>query len=316
MIIHNVEEGQYAEDEETLEELMETRRKDDTVEKHYGIVQIVTDDYLSWNRLKDRLMLHPQEFDTQLRVNENALRNNPKSYQVWYHRTFMMERFPEQRERCLHREDLLTGVLLSLDPRNFHCWNYRMFLFGGESDTGHDLFNYSYLHHNPCRHDPLSVIYTDPLDDVGWEYLLVCREHRRLRNGVYVRRYPTLLEIRFKDCFNGELGLVACGVEKAVVQDMDTKIVVIGGTTEAFPDCTLMINGHETKLMHMAEDHGFIAEIRDLEPECRGALLALLDYTIDRTQRSTIVERLIGLDPCREKYYTSLVDEYYAVYSP
>lgn len=315
MIIHNVEEGRYTEDSETLEELKRIKEEEDTMEKHGKIVQIVTDDYLSWNKLKDFLLLNPQEFETQLRINENALRNNPKSYQAWYHRRFMMGSFPEQRVKHLDREDFLTALLLDSDPRNFHCWNYRMSVLGSDKSGVRDLFNYSYLSHH-SNFDPIPIIYTDPLDATGWECFYVHRERKRLEKGVYIRKYRNDVEIRFRDLFHGEMVFKSEATERTIFRDVNTKILVVENIHGSLAKCEVVANQHKMKFEVNMEDISFVEEILESEPECYNALLVLLERVEGKTERNRIINKLIELDPIRERYYTFFTNEFYSVHLP
>ncbi|CAD25135.2 PROTEIN FARNESYL TRANSFERASE ALPHA SUBUNIT [Encephalitozoon cuniculi GB-M1] len=314
MIVHNVEEGQYTEDKAALEELLKLRSLPESIEKHMAIVQMVADDYFSWNKLKEHLLSNPSDFGTQLRICENALRGNPKSYQPWHHRKFMMERFQKQREKHLGREDFLTKLLLDSDPRNFHCWNYRMLFL--RTRTGRDLFNYSYLHHCSGSEDPLSIIYTDPLDPTCWEYFYIWRERRRMRRGMYIRRYSKHLEIRFEEPFWGKLVFEGGGVERMVSSEFATKIVMIGESVEALGKYRVALNGKEVDLGPEKEDFGFLHEVLEAESRCHGALLALLDYVDEETERASIIERIATLDPARRSYYSTLHGRFYCVYIP
>lgn len=310
MIVHGVREGEYADDEDVLNELAALRAATG-ISKHLGIVQIVADDYFSWNILKDHLLVHPEHFGAQLRANENALRANPKSYQAWHHRQFMMARFPAQREACRAREDILTSLLLKADPRNFHCWKYRMHMFAGEDGSCRDLFNYSYLHYHP-EHDPLPIVYTDPMDAAGWEYLRVCRETARLRAGAYIRRYPRCIEVRFRENFRGVLTLRTCGDERTIRQDLDTRIVSVEGTFDV-GGCWIWMNGRELELVAASEDLGFAAEILDIEPRCHHALLLVLEHA--ERGRAEMIRRLAELDPVRRRYYASLSNQFYTTHT-
>ncbi|ADM11099.1 protein prenyltransferase subunit alpha [Encephalitozoon intestinalis ATCC 50506] len=314
MIIHNIEEGEYIEDKEALEGLLNLRLQEESIEKHKAIVQVVADDYYSWNKLKDYLLLNPSDFRSQLKVCENALQGNPKSYQPWYHRKFMMENFKEQREKYLGREDFLTKLLLDSDPRNFHCWSYRMFFL--KTKTGRDVFNYSYLHHHPDSEDPLTIIYTDPMDPTSWEYFYLWRERKRIRHGMYIRRFRNRLEILLDKPFCGELSFESGGTRKTMAFELHTRIVVIDESIRTSERWKVVINGEEMRFIPEEESFRFVREILEEEPECYEALLVLLDYTEEEAERIAIIERIASLDPIRRGYYDTLKENFYCVYVP
>ncbi|AFM97853.1 protein prenyltransferase subunit alpha [Encephalitozoon hellem ATCC 50504] len=313
MIIHNVEEGEYTDDKDALDKILKLKLQEESVGKHKEIVQMVSDDYFSWNKLKEHLLANPSDFKDQLKVCENSLRNDPKSYQAWYHRKFMMKSFQVQREKYLDREDFLTKLLLESDPRNFHCWNYRMAILN--TRPVRDLFNYSYLHHS-CSEDPLSIIYTDPLDPTCWEYFYLWRERKRMENGLYIRGYRGRLEIRFSKPFCGEITFEAGNTRKTIVSELYTRIVAVEGVAEALERCRVVMNGRAVDFSPGNEDFRFVHEILELEPECLGALLTLLDYTREEAKRADMIERIIRLDPIRRNHYNTLRGKFYSVYVP
>ncbi|XP_026455244.1 geranylgeranyl transferase type-2 subunit alpha 1-like isoform X2 [Papaver somniferum] len=60
----------------------------------------------------------------ELRVVENALRRNVKSYGAWHHRKWVLAK---GLSSTYHEFRLLDGFQ-KLDSRNFHAWNYRRFV--------------------------------------------------------------------------------------------------------------------------------------------------------------------------------------------
>lgn len=66
------------------------------------------------------------------------MKKNPKSYALWYHRIWNLRHAAEIEkiknlqtieESILFQEIGLCDKFLSLDDRNFHCWNYRFTIF-------------------------------------------------------------------------------------------------------------------------------------------------------------------------------------------
>jgi geranylgeranyl transferase type-2 subunit alpha len=324
MIVHNVERGQLAEDVETLAELEGILEEPDSVDKHKKLVRIAADDYNSWNILKKHLEADPGDFESQLEVTERALEAKTKSYQAWHHRKYMMRRCGElyrgdERagtlyEKYLKRDDYLTSVLLKVDPRNFHCWNYRMELFGskkGEVDC--DVYNYSYLHHSNS-HDPLALVFADPENSAGWEYFYVCREADRLRSGAYIRAFSDRIELRFKEAVCGRVTLKLDGREMVTDQDIPTRFMRLP-LFHSFATAEVETAGLRARLEQTTERREFLDKILSHAPGSVGALSVLLDHTRECECRKSIVARLCRLDAVRSNFYNSLANEFYTVYA-
>lgn len=60
-------------------------------------------------------------------LTQRALEGNPKAYGSWFHRKWILQTF-RPSYNILQEELALTKKFLSVDERNFHCWNYRRFV--------------------------------------------------------------------------------------------------------------------------------------------------------------------------------------------
>ncbi|KAI9593171.1 hypothetical protein BDF19DRAFT_448815 [Syncephalis fuscata] len=88
------------------------------------------DFYTIWNYRRQILMEQFKASDegkqsaceAELRLVEDLVRKQPKSYWIWNHRRWVLETIP-----CANwqRELGLTSLMLDLDQRNFHGWQYR-----------------------------------------------------------------------------------------------------------------------------------------------------------------------------------------------
>nr|GLL48145.1 geranylgeranyl transferase type-2 subunit alpha 1-like [Ipomoea trifida] len=141
--------------------------------------------------------------DEELRLVENALRSNYKSYGAWYHRKWVLSKGHSSTDRELR----LLAKFQKADSRNFHAWNYRRFITALKNipdeeelqyttDMIYDNFsNYSAWHNrsallirllkeNVKGYSPKenvlteelefvrNALFTDPDDQSGWFYHL------------------------------------------------------------------------------------------------------------------------------------------------
>lgn len=67
-----------------------------------------------------------------------SIMRSPKSYTLWYHRQWIIDKGlelerhllkeGEWQSKILEGELKLCDKMLGMDERNFHCWNYRLYI--------------------------------------------------------------------------------------------------------------------------------------------------------------------------------------------
>ena len=103
-----------------------------------------------YNQRREILQLSFENQDTLFDVQTErdmttaCLKRNPKAYGAWFHRKWCIRYFVQMTRNCkndgddhdvykkvnevLQEELELCSYFLTLDERNFHCWNYRRFV--------------------------------------------------------------------------------------------------------------------------------------------------------------------------------------------
>lgn len=163
--------------------------------------------YTLWNIRREAFLNNDWEGDRleefhkkELKLTENCLRENPKSYCVWHQRVWVMNRMAEPDWK---RELSLCATCLGVDERNLHCWDYREFVVQkagispseefdfATSEILNNFSNYSSWHYrsrllskmfcdlddrkiSEIKKDELDLVmnatFTDPSDSSAWFY--------------------------------------------------------------------------------------------------------------------------------------------------
>lgn len=176
------------------------------------LLEINPECYTAWNYRKLAVQHNLSEsnsdsdaslFDQELKVVENALKKNFKSYGAWHHRKWVLSK----GHSSIDNELRLLNDFQKADARNFHAWNYRRFVTAlmkisdedelkyTEKVIGVNFSNYSAWHNRSVLLSTLfkrkaegfshkekvlqeeykyvhSAIFTDSDDQSGWFYHL------------------------------------------------------------------------------------------------------------------------------------------------
>ncbi|KAI5180831.1 geranylgeranyl transferase type-2 subunit alpha, partial [Pancytospora epiphaga] len=180
------------------------------------LVWLNPDHYMAWNELKKIFIENPLDtMEEQMLLTQKAIMENPKSYFTWHHRYYIVnyiatskpnlnseniaEKHVDYLKQLTAHETKLCSLLLSVDSRNFHCWNYCI--------KNNILIPVDYSNYSSFRRTDLKVLellFSDPDDEGSWR--LYSRAEKAKRLGLfYARVYKNFIELIFKKPFAGEL---------------------------------------------------------------------------------------------------------------
>ncbi|KAM0680577.1 hypothetical protein GINT2_001265 [Glugoides intestinalis] len=297
MIKHGLAKDDESSSEECLNEILAVKDMPEGVEKHEKMVLYNPDDYNSWNVLKARFLeSNERDAKRQLQLTQKAIQVNPKSYATWFHRFLFFKKANDDREM----EQKLCKLLLKLDPRNFHCWNYCL---KNNFSIDIDLHNFTTMHFRDFKEDYLFV---DPDDEGGWRLF----EKRHTNDPGYqgiIRTYEDKTEVLFEHSFTGQLLINDIKVESTV----PTKRILL--SRQVMTPETLLLNDKKA-IIKLEACPKIIEEVIRLAPDCTHALKKKMLYTIDKNERVLISSKLQKIDSIRKNYYQMLEKVVYKTY--
>jgi hypothetical protein len=195
---------------------------------------------------------------------------NPKSYWVWNHRHWILEHMPEP---VWDAEMALVDKMLNLDQRNFHGWDYRRWLVS-QSNVSSPRKEFDYT--------------TNKI-------------HQNFSNYSAWHNRSNLLPLAFSK------------EERAGQLERDFELVRSAIFTEPADQSAwlyqrwLIANFPSAQVID--REIGYIRELLELEPDAKWPLLALvflLKEKGDTDEISTLLEKLMVVDPMRRGYYQHL----------
>lgn len=257
----------------------------------------------------------------ELDLTETAFRKNPKAYSAWTHREWVID----QGVSDMDRELTLCAKMLSLDHRNFHCWNYRRYVAArigwdkcmqsefdfSRQKINENFSNYSAWHYRSVLIPMLlatasakeksefldkefelvkQAFFTEPEDQSAWLY------HRWLLSRVFVT-----------------------GVDLPIGISLGTPLFDKTPSTDKNEALA-----HESQIRVLQREIASCRELCAVESGCKWVLLTLavllggLEACSEASSSSSsskqenitevchIFEELRGLDPLRSNYYEHL----------
>ncbi|CAH9053269.1 unnamed protein product [Cuscuta europaea] len=206
----------------------------EAIEVSAKLLEVNPEHYTAWNYRKLAVEDRLHQFDNvnnaesiktildeELRLVENALRRNYKSYGAWYHRKWVLSKGHSSTDREL----LLLAKFQKADSRNFHAWNYRRFITSLKNILDKDelqyttdmiednMSNYSAWHNRSVLLSRLlnekakgffpkesvlteefkfvrNALFTDPDDQSGWFYHLWLLDQTVQKTNLLVSSWP------------------------------------------------------------------------------------------------------------------------------
>ena len=76
-----------------------------------------------------------KQVESELKFLVKGIMKSPKSYTLWFQRQWIIEKglgferdLKLDKSKIMEMELLLCNKMLKMDERNFHCWNYRLWV--------------------------------------------------------------------------------------------------------------------------------------------------------------------------------------------
>lgn len=282
MIRHGVPKECTVSGDQDVEEIIRVSALPESVDKHEQMVLLNPDDYNSWNYLKEHAGTDDRDVERQMYLTQQAIQSNPKSYAAWHHRYF----FFRMHKKKWFFEHKLCALLLSLDKRNSHCWNYCL---RNNFNMKLDLHNYTSMHFGSFRD---SFLFIDPSDEGVWRSF----EKRHQSSFGVLRVDATGAEVLFNRPFNGRM----------LVNGKET---LIGAFTKRVHLGRVCVNdmSFDGRRASLCADNALdvVEHVLRLDPCCIHALKYKLRWSKD----AETADRLKSLDPLRARYYDTLLHD-------
>ena len=236
---------------------------------------------LAWNIRRDNF--DKINLENELDLTFCCLKENPKSYSVWFHRRLVLDEIaktkkeikPEEKNEeeikphpCYHKELQTVDWYLSLDQRNFHAWDHRRWLVKKLNRSIDDELSVT-----------KSLIDKDFSNHSAWHY----------RSSLLKQKHGETLNF---ETVKFELDYVT----NAFYVDPEDQAGWI------YYDWLLSICPEEL----IAEQIQSLKDLNDCEPGSKYVMLKLLKIGGDKIDRKSFVEELIKIDKQRRNYYETL----------
>lgn len=235
-----------------------------------------------------------------------SIKNNPKSYIAWHFRRKIIK----QVDVDFDRERKLMLVCFESDERNFHCWNYKRFLFGETIDIALLLFknnfsNYSAIHDLLVYDYKLCLkqqMYTDPEDEGLWAAFRILK-NREITSGRFVLKvYSDYFVIWKKE----KIEMILINDKEIAVEDLIDKRLKVNKKL-ILGDIVTVNNVDLVFEKKGSVNSEIVDELINWDNCLKFPLLEKLDVTHDIDERKCLIDKLVLIDPCRKGYYNSLL---------
>ncbi|XP_046450899.1 geranylgeranyl transferase type-2 subunit alpha-like [Daphnia pulex] len=267
---------------------------DDEILKMTGQVLTENPDISTlWNIRKETILkikeTMPDRVDdyvsNELALTEQCIRVNPKSYNSWFHRSWILDQVSIVDFK---NEFLLCDKCLELDERNFHCWDYRRIIVQKSKTSLENELEFS-----------TNKIKKNFSNYSSWHY----------RSELLPRIYPSSSDQSILD--DQKLAEECNLIQNAIFTDPNDQ-------SAWFYQRWLLFNGDEkftqnsSLLSTLNNELESCQQLHDLEPDNKWVklqvceLLRRINGLGNETEILQLIQQLIKVDPLRQGYYNYL----------
>lgn len=225
----------------------------------------------------------------ELTLTEQCIRVNPKSYNSWFHRSWVLDK---GSNIDFQAEFLLCDKCLELDERNFHCWDYRRIIVQMSKTPLENELQFS-----------TNKITKNFSNYSSWHY----------RSELLPRIYPSSSGDTLLD--DQKLAEECNLIQNAIFTDPNDQ-------SAWFYQRWLLFTKKESDSKENSKNSGFLSvlndelescqQLRDLEPNNKWVILQVcellrrIDSLGNKKEILQLVSQLTKVDPLRRGYYAYL----------
>ncbi|KAI5160883.1 hypothetical protein NEAUS03_1376 [Nematocida ausubeli] len=325
----------YIDEEKFCEEYEKADKKLNESEDYDSAINLIrlnSEEYKAFGILRQQIS--SINYSEQISLTQEIIRSNPNSFCAWQHRMHLL-----LRTDSLGKSVFTAGTsdlefihsVLQTNPRNFHLWVYISLIYRYSEDIIHEqlskcISNYSayfglietQAFEKISETEMKNIIFTDPEISSPFVFIRMMEISKRLnRNNAFLMVYPGKMDI-YLGVSNKTRVYLECNEKTTEYLADFKKIITINLSKEMkFEDISSFIiktKGQrpvkiDLKNEYIPEVPAYINEFLS-KYESVNALMTKLLFTISDTERRSVIESLLKLDPHRNQMYLELKQGY------